>query len=68
MRDISSQIGEAAGHIWKLLDEHGAFSYSQLIKAVDAPRDMAMQGIGWLAREGKLQIDETKRGRMISLK
>ena len=57
------QIGDTAGAIWHYLDENGPRSLTQLIKDVDAPRDTIMQGIGWLAREDKLSIDEDARGR-----
>ena len=62
------QIGEVAGQIWHTLDEQGPLSISKLVKAVDAPRDTVMQAIGWLAREDKVEIDETSRGRVVSLR
>jgi hypothetical protein len=62
------QIGETAGQIWHLLDESGPMSLTKLVKTVDAPRDTVMQAIGWLAREDKVDIDETSRGRVVSLR
>lgn len=62
------QIGETAGMIWHTLNSQGAMSLAKLVKSIDAPRDLIMQGIGWLAREDKLEIEETNRGRVVSLK
>ena len=61
------QIGALAGVIWHLLDANGPMSPSQLVKRIDAPRDTVNQALGWLAREDKLVIEETSRGRVISL-
>lgn len=55
-----SQIGETAGAIWKALAEQGPLSMARLIKEVDAPRDVVMQAIGWLAREDKIDIEDSK--------
>ena len=63
----TQEIGETAGVIWRLLDQDGPTRITQLIKEVDAPRDMVMQAIGWLAREEKIRIDESSRSRFIEL-
>ncbi len=62
------QIGETAGAVWKSLDKHGAMSLAKLVERVGGNRDVVMQSIGWLAREDKLDISETSRGRIIALK
>jgi hypothetical protein len=41
---------------------------AQLVKAVGEPRDTVMQGIGWLAREDKINIVEENRSRVVSLR
>ncbi len=64
----TTNIGEVAGQIWHTLDERGPISLTKLVKTIDAPRDLVMQGLGWLAREDKLEIEETKRGKTISLR
>jgi len=61
------QIGETAGAVWKVLSENGSLSPAKVVERVGGNRDLVMQAIGWLAREGKLEITETKRGRMLSL-
>lgn len=61
------RIGETAGAIWRLLDMEGPTSLTQVVKKVGEPRDTVMQGLGWLAREGKVQILEEGRKRTASL-
>ena len=54
----TAQIGETAGLVWHALDEGGPMSLAKLTKQLDVPRDSVMQSIGWLAREGKIRIEE----------
>ena len=61
------QIGETAGAVWRVLSDHGPLSVAKVVERVGGNRDLVMQAIGWLAREGKLDIVETKRGRVLSL-
>ena len=63
-----SQIGETAGLIWNTLSSDGSLSLSKLTKSIDAPRDVIMQAVGWLAREDKITIEERGRVRVISLR
>lgn len=60
-------IGEVAGQVWHNLSRTESTSFTQLTKQVDAPRDLVMQAIGWLAREGKISITENGRSRSVSL-
>ena len=61
-------IGHAAGRVWHKLHDEGPTSITKLSKGFDdLPRDTVMQAVGWLAREDKIQIEETRRGRLISL-
>ena len=64
---VTSQIGVTAGEIWHLLHTDGGISLTKIAKQVDAPRDLVMQAIGWLARENKIQITENRRVKTISL-
>jgi hypothetical protein len=61
------QIGETAGKIWHALHKEGPLSVAKLVESIEVNRDLVMQAIGWLAREGKLVISETKRGRTLAL-
>ena len=65
--DCIGQIGEVSGQVWQALSEVEATTLAKLIRSIDAPRDMVMQAVGWLAREGKIEIKEATRGRTISL-
>jgi hypothetical protein len=57
------QIGDTAGVVWHDLNENGPRTLTQLVKEIDAPRDVIMQALGWLAREDKIAIDEESRGK-----
>ena len=63
----TQQIGETAGQIWHLLDTTGPQKITRVVKEVDAPRDLVMQAIGWLAREEKVAIEEQSRSRVVTL-
>lgn len=60
-------IGETAGAIWRALSDKGPLSTARLVKEVDAPRDVVMQALGWLAREDKIDIDDS-RSKTVSLR
>jgi hypothetical protein len=62
------QIGQTAGLVWRALNDGGPQSLAKLVKAVDAPRDAVLQAVGWLAREDKIWIEESKRSRIVSLR
>ena len=62
-----SNICGIAGLIWNYLDQNGSVTLTRLAKEIDAPRDQVMQGVGWLAREGKIRFDETPRSKVIAL-
>jgi len=62
-----SNIGGIAGLIWNFLDQNGPVTLTRLAKEIEAPRDQVMQGVGWLAREGKIRFDETPRSKVIAL-
>jgi DNA-binding transcriptional ArsR family regulator len=61
-------IGDVAGTVWRELSENGPLSVAKLVKAIGEPRDTVMQALGWLAREGKINIDDEGRNRMVSLR
>jgi len=59
------QIGDTAGLLWHQLHENGPRTLTQLAKDIDAPRDVIMQAIGWLAREDKVAIEEEGRTKKV---
>ena len=62
-----ANIGAVAGLVWNYLELNGPVTLTKLAKEVEAPRDLVMQGVGWLAREGKVRFDETPRSKVIAL-
>jgi hypothetical protein len=62
------QIGEVAGQVWHLLNQQGPLSLTRIVRDTDAPRDVVMQAIGWLAREEKISIEEDARSKVVSLR
>lgn len=65
---LTGQIGETAGQVWSVLSDKGPLTIAKLVKEIDAPRDVVMQSLGWLAREDKISIDEDARTKLVSLK
>lgn len=68
-RPLSSElIGESAGEVWRVLAERGPQSLASLKKASDAPGDLVVLAVGWLAREEKLAFETNGRTAIISLR
>ncbi len=63
----NEDIGTAAGVVWGFLNNNGATSLTALTKGTDLPKELALQAIGWLAREDKVDFEKTLRGRLIVL-
>jgi hypothetical protein len=61
-------IGNVAGEIWGLLASNGEQTLAALKKSVDAPSDIVLAAIGWLAREDKLQFATSGKTVKISLR
>ncbi len=61
-------IGETAGQVWKLLNEHGEASLSSIKSCLKIKQDLILQAIGWLAREDKLRIEKKGRHVIYSVK
>ena len=55
------EIGHAAGEVWGALSTgNGGVSLAALKKSVDAPADLVLLALGWLAREDKVEIDASE--------
>ena len=63
-----TELGIVAGEIWHFLDEHGASSLSQLVAALDKPRDNILMSLGWLAREGHVVLQEIANDYKVNLR
>jgi hypothetical protein len=67
--DLSNDlIGQTAGVVWKTLADNGSQTMASLKKSVDAPSDLVLLAVGWLAREDKLEFDSSGRTTTISLR
>lgn len=65
--DRIDSIGTVAGLVWHYLNENGPVTLSKLAREIDAPRDLVMQGVGWLARENKIAFRKGSRSKQIVL-
>lgn len=54
--------------IGKQLDENGEQSIASIKSSHDAPADLVMAAVGWLAREDKLTFTTGGRSVLISLR
>ncbi len=62
-----SDIGFAAGTIWKKLKEEGEMVITRLQRKSGLPINMFYLGLGWLAREDKVKFRRNKRTIYVSL-
>jgi hypothetical protein len=64
----TQSIGETAGDVWKFLEDHGKSTMTAVEKGVKAPAELVPMDVGWLAREGKLEMAQEKRSVYLWLK
>lgn len=63
------KAGELAGKIWEALNEAGRLSGKELKKAAKVRNDKDLyMGLGWLLREGKLDIADEDKDILVALK
>jgi predicted transcriptional regulator len=65
---MENKIGTLAGDIWQFLDENGAASVTKIATATSANKNDIQRAIGWLCKEGKLNIEQKGRTETLSLK
>jgi len=65
---INGQVGETAGKIWHLLNDEGPQTTSQLKKKFNGSGEVLGFALGWLAREGKVEITQDKKIVTVALK
>jgi len=59
--NLDSEIGSHAGKIWKILDVWGDADFETLKRLSDLNEHQVYSALGWLAREGKISINENNR-------
>ncbi|MFH1540307.1 MAG: winged helix-turn-helix domain-containing protein [Elusimicrobiota bacterium] len=65
---MDSEIGITAGHIWEYLDKNGETTALKLKSILGVANTVLYMGIGWLSREGKINVVEYTKGYKISIK
>jgi len=61
-------IGKAAGQIWQMLSKTAnPVNITDVPKKTKLTTQLAYQGMGWLAREGKLEYTQKGRSIYVSL-
>jgi hypothetical protein len=63
-----TEIGTAAGTIWHYLDKNGAASVTKVATDTGIGKNDIQRAIGWLAKEGKLDVELKGRVELLSLK
>ena len=68
-RTLSNKdIGEVAGEIWSLLATGDDQTLAAIKKSIDAPSDVVVAAVGWLAREDNLEFVTSGRGLKLALR
>ena len=60
---IEQIFGANAGKVWAVLNENkktGPLTFQEIMKLGRMTRDDVMSGLGWLGREGKIEVLEDK--------
>lgn len=66
---FEEKAGELAGKIWEALNEGGELTGKEIKKAIKTRSDKDLfLGLGWLLREGKLNVTEGEKEISVSLK
>lgn len=65
---LEEQIGFCAGEIYEYLHTNGTTSFAKMKKELDLKGNFADLGLGWLARENKVEIQQKGPAVKVSLK
>ena len=64
---MKDKIGETAGAIWKILKKQEEVNVTQLPKLLNEKSALVYQGLGWLAREDKVEYRSEASKTFVSL-
>jgi hypothetical protein len=73
-RKMVSEIGEAAGIIWRalyyfqILEFQDGMTVNHLKNDTGLPTSLLYEGLGWLAREGKIELSGQAKNARVFLK
>lgn len=65
--ELNETVGAAAGKIWTFLSENGSASASKLAESTGLDKNDVQRAIGWLSREGKLNVERKGKNEFFSL-
>ena len=66
--DMNSEVSQMAGQVWHALSSDGPRTLVQLKKKLNATSELVSFGVGWLAREDKIEIIPDKKSFRVQLK
>ena len=66
MQELQDKIGQSAGEIYNYLSNNGESTFSKMKKELYLKGNFADLGLGWLAREDKVEI--SKKGTSVSVR
>jgi Winged helix-turn-helix domain (DUF2582) len=64
---MENNIGSTAGKIWHELENKGDSTPRKLATAIKGKSDQVYLALGWLAREGKINFNQTKSSFKVSI-
>ncbi len=65
---LEEQIGFSAGEIYEYLHNNGTTTFAKMKKDLDLKGNFADLGLGWLARENKVDIQQKGPAVKVSLR
>lgn len=63
-----TEIGIVAGEIWQHLDKNGSTDLEGLVSSTGRPKELVLMSLGWLAREGHINLESPEVGYKAALK
>ncbi len=67
MATFEEKIGTNAGAVWTYLDESGKKSLKEIKKACKLTDKDLYAALGWLSRESKIKVEESKEEILVEL-
>lgn len=66
--EMNENVGVTAGKIWHALNDFGPQTLAELKKKLNGSSELVGFGLGWLAREDKVDISQEKKAIKVALK
>lgn len=66
-KQTKTRIGETAGKVWQVLSGQGESTIPRLAELTREKEPLVQQAVGWLAREGKIELDIKGNRTIVSL-